>query len=293
MKRELKDVTVSTVAAVERYPAARALEISMGHCTFGDAILFCHEPLPGRAFRNVKKVPPSTAEVYNHFILKEMYRHIETRFILAIQYDGYVLEPEAWNDGFLQYDYIGARWPDFHDGKDVGNGGFSLRSRRLMEITARDDFEIPPGIGEDELICRVYRERLENAFGIRFAPAETADRFSYENAAPGRSGAAFSYENAAPNWPTFGFHGLGNFWRHVPDAEIGPIFDQLHRYTYQTFHFMQLVSIYMLQGRWIPFRELYGRWRRYASIDEICAHLKPFLPAGSVAQCRAVCQELG
>jgi hypothetical protein len=62
---------------------------------------------------------------------------------------------------------------------------------------------------EDITICRTFRSLLENDHGIRFADEATADRFAFEAAYPaGRP---------------FGFHGLYNFCRVVPDAELAAL----------------------------------------------------------------------
>ena len=64
----------------------------------------------------------------------------------------------------------------------VGNGGFSLRSRKLVEITSKIDFDSLkfPIKNEDVIICHyLYKEMLKN--GIRFAPPEIASQFSMEN----------------------------------------------------------------------------------------------------------------
>jgi len=60
----------------------------------------------------------------------------------------------------------------------VGNGGFSLRSRRLLQ--ALEDPVIVPSHPEDLCICRTYRARLE-AQGLRFAPRALARRFAVED----------------------------------------------------------------------------------------------------------------
>ena len=48
-----------------------------------------------------------------------------------------------------------------------GNGGFSLRSRRLLQ--ALQDPRIALSVVEDETICRTFRPLLERDYGIRFA----------------------------------------------------------------------------------------------------------------------------
>ena len=124
---------------------------------------------------------------------------------------------------FFEYDYIGASWPRESAGRDVGNGGFSLRSKKLyqaiLDLRQRytletliqrltqneicEDKFVGHSIPEDNLICKIYRPTLEQQYGIRFAPAELADRFSIET-------------NAGSPWlgSSFGFHGhfAGSFY---------------------------------------------------------------------------------
>lgn len=120
-------------------------------------------------------------EQYSEFIIKEAYKHTPTSHVLIFQHDGYVHNWKAWDNSWLEYDYIGAPWW-YGDGMDVGNGGFSLRSRRLMEIVATDKYINSVGLyhPEDDVICRKYRTYLESVYGIKFAPLEVAERFSFE-----------------------------------------------------------------------------------------------------------------
>jgi tetratricopeptide (TPR) repeat protein len=126
------------------------------------------------------------------------------RSVLVIQWDGYVVNPAAWTDAFLQYDYIGAPWGFHNDAHRVGNGGFSLRSSRLLR--ALSDPDISETDPEDEMICRRYRPLLEERYGIRFAPEALAARFSFET----------TYFEDQP----FGFHGLFNMWMVIPPEEF-------------------------------------------------------------------------
>lgn len=126
---------------------------------------------------------------------------IRSSHILTVQYDGWVMNPRLWESGWLTYDYVGAPWP-WHRNCRVGNGGFSLRSTRLMKFLANHAMEFPlvSGRPEDDLLCRVYRPALET-HGFRWASEETARQFSFERERP---------------HATFGFHGLFN-WPHVLD----------------------------------------------------------------------------
>ena len=64
----------------------------------------------------------------------------------------------------------------------VGNGGFSLRSQKLVNITSKINYDSLkfPIKSEDVIICHyLYNEMLEK--GIRFATPELAAKFSMEN----------------------------------------------------------------------------------------------------------------
>src|SRR5687768_5817660 len=79
--------------------------------------------------RVVPIAPLTTIEAYSQFVIKQLNQYVATPHVLLIQYDGFVLNPDAWQEAFLVYDYIGAPWLE-EEGYIVGNGGFSLRSKR-------------------------------------------------------------------------------------------------------------------------------------------------------------------
>ncbi len=183
--------------------AARALAVSMAQCRFEHAILFTDRPMDvvGVEVRLIPAIA-STAD-YSQFLLKELRHHITTEFVLVTQWDGYVIDGREWRPDFQTYDYIGARWPHV-PGIEVGNGGFSLRSRRLLEACGDERFVVSHP--EDAAICVSNRRFLEREKGIRFAPPELAERFSFERTRDG--------------WPHFGFHGLFNLPFVMADEEL-------------------------------------------------------------------------
>lgn len=128
-------------------------------------------------FGNVQLLHPNlnSKEEYSNYCIDHMHEHISTSHVLVFQYDGFVNNWMAWDNDWLQYDYIGAPW-HYQDGMSVGNGGFSLRSKRLMELASRICKMKHP---EDHHICRTYRKELE-AHGMRFAPIEVAEKFAFE-----------------------------------------------------------------------------------------------------------------
>lgn len=207
----LPNITLCAAASVNVEATVLALGRSLAQVEFGDSILFTDSELK-RVPDDVRIVPigrlASSAD-YSRFLLRELIKHIRTDHVLIVQWDGFILSAADWDDAFLEFDYIGAPWPQFDDRWKVGNGGFSLRSRRLLEACL--DRHFSPLHPEDLAICRTNRAMLETSHGIRFADEWVARRFSYER--------------ERKMAPTFGFHGAFNM-----PAEMGrDAFWQLYR----------------------------------------------------------------
>jgi glycosyltransferase involved in cell wall biosynthesis len=170
----LPNVTLIGVDCIDINRLIRAATISTKDIQFGDVKLlssFQHDK--GTMIKRLQ-----TKQEYSEFVMKELYKYVKTDYALIFQYDGYVLNWQAWDNEFLNYDYVGATWW-YKDGMNVGNGGFSLRSRKLLQILANDT-KITNYHPEDDIICRVHRPYLENEYGIKFAPEEIANKFSIE-----------------------------------------------------------------------------------------------------------------
>lgn len=177
-KHSLDSVTLLGVDCVDIDRLVFAAEVSQRHLRFHATRLLSHLSHPDA---DITPIAPITSKrEYSTFVMKELYKHVDTPHVLIIQWDGFVLNPFAWTDAFLDYDYIGAPWPRHLCASlnlaEVGNGGFSLRSRRLLECVAALDGDCHP---EDHVICRTHGEYLRSA-GLTFSPEEVASRFSIE-----------------------------------------------------------------------------------------------------------------
>jgi hypothetical protein len=157
----------------------------------------------------VQAPPIKTTKDYSDLMLTSLRQYVSGSHVLIIQWDSFIVHPELWCNDFLQYDYIGAVWPH-HPDTPVGNGGFSLRSVKLLE--ALESPKITKRHPEDFCICVNNKVTLENQFGIRFAPKNVAEKFAVERT----------------NWhPAFGFHGFFNFGKVISAEELSHFLDLL------------------------------------------------------------------
>lgn len=132
---------------------------------------------------------------WNYKIIYELWNYVQTSHAILIHPDGFVINPEIWDNDWLLYDYIGAPWPmptDSYSYRDeqgniirVGNS-VSLRSKKLMLYPHLYDFEWKSYYGntnEDGFLCVHNRKKLED-LGCKFAPLKVAKYFSKEHTIP-------------------------------------------------------------------------------------------------------------
>lgn len=132
-------------------------------------------------------IPRMTLNGYNNFCVKNLHKYCYSDFGMIMQLDGYPIDPTKWRHSFYEFDYIGAPWLENEEHwwadltkRYVGNGGFSLRSKKLMEATASLDYKKERGDwNEDAFICCLAGGALERN-GFKFADRETAEAFSVE-----------------------------------------------------------------------------------------------------------------
>lgn len=219
----LSNIDILTVNSANPRAGLAAIKHCQKFFNFGRAIILSHEDINDSAVELIKVPKIESIDGYNDAILN-LNRYSSNSFVLVVQDDGFITNPALWADEFLDYDYIGAPWPSEKDSawielqnprmrqfmynnlakNRVGNGGFSLRSKKYLQYSAQ--FASCDGFGEDAFLNILnYDKAIE--FGIKFAPFELAKKFSYENP---------FYEdgetrNANGDWfqPAnhFGFHG--------------------------------------------------------------------------------------
>lgn len=114
------------------------------------------------------KINKLTYADYSNFVIKDLNDYVDTKYVLIVQNDSFVTNIEKFDSRFLQYDYIGAPWIHHahYNYIQVGNGGFSLRSKHFLEISQK--YCPADGSNEDHLVCITYRD-LFLINGIQYA----------------------------------------------------------------------------------------------------------------------------
>lgn len=183
-----------------------AIERSLDNIDVKDIVIISDkEIIPGA--RHIICPPVADISEYAEIMLKGTAEHVTTDHALYVQWDGIANDQAQWTDEFLKYDYIGAPWPWEPAPNNVGNGGFSLRSRKLLDACQDAEVSLTPAepTAEDKVIGMHKREYLESKYGIQFAPTELARKFSFE---------------LGVHEPSFGFHGLWNVFNLMTDADM-------------------------------------------------------------------------
>lgn len=214
----LKNVTCFAIDNTTRLSnTIKALYTCMNVASFGEVKLVTSNRNVAKYKDNLSKdniiveeeiFPIENIDDYNRYILFDLYKQINTEYVLIVQDHAFIINPNAWSDSFLEYDYIGAPWPirpnafitPFGKRIRVGNGGFSLRSQKVLRIPS--EHQIPfyvadapdfynmfgcRNTNEDGNIC-VHNRHIFEAHGCKFAPLDVAKYFSYESPVPENQG---------------------------------------------------------------------------------------------------------
>ncbi len=145
----------------------------------------------------VEKIDSTSIIEYSNFCIKKLNSHVSSDYCLIFQDDGFILNPDLWDNEFFNYDYIGAPWPLYigwpKEGLQVGNGGFSLRSKKFLELSSRLS---ETTTNEDTYLIGQNRGYMENN-GVKIAPLDIARKFAIE----------FHLDKDHTIESCFGFHG--------------------------------------------------------------------------------------
>ncbi len=186
---KINNTTLVCIDCIDVDRAIRSIEFSLEQCAFDKVLLLTSIDTN---YKYALKIPPiKTIEEYSIFCINELYKFIDTKYMITVQYDGWIVDASKWRDEFYDYDYIGGicNWID-GEGKG-GNGGVSFRSKKLMEECSNiiptkwchpEDVAISSKFQNQLVnvtIVTGYRKILEDK-GFKFATREIQKHFSFD-----------------------------------------------------------------------------------------------------------------
>jgi hypothetical protein len=192
--KNLKDITLLALCCDNRVEGTiNALKICMSYFDFG-SVKYLSDSKPDNLPSDIKwEYIPKIENIHSYdvFAFENMYKHVSTSHALICQDHAYIIDASQWSDDWLQWDYLGAIWPikpeyvSVSTGEQirVGNGGFSLRSKRLLSLPSQLGLKTVYDRGfscDDGLFCSYYRKTFLD-HGIKYPDVHTAARFSFEN----------------------------------------------------------------------------------------------------------------
>jgi len=217
MKLNLDNVTLLSADTVDPERTIFALNESMknikfkevklitsSECKFNDLNVSDINVIYNEDINSFRKV--------NNFMVFDVYKYIDTDYVMFVEWDGYVLNYKAWDEKFLEFDYIGAPWvvdlthnywkdlTQFAEGGNimVGNSGFSIRSKKLLTFLGTDKYILNQRddkfTTQDLFVCQKNRKYIVDS-GFKFADTHIAECFSSE---------------MIPYYKQFGWHGFCN-----------------------------------------------------------------------------------
>lgn len=220
---QLPSVTLICVATRDHEAAEKALISSQQGIKFGSVKLLTDATVSNTRVSHsthgenfvIQKIyiPPfSYIDEWNRFIFYNLHEYVDTDYCLLIHPDGYVINPDKWDNRFLDYDYIGAPWPESRTFITTGGqmirvgNSVSIRSKRLLQLPSQLGLYWKPHDGhtnEDTAICVHYRYHFTDA-GMTFAPVEIAALFSHEIPVPETAGIVpFAFHEYEPPFKPF------------------------------------------------------------------------------------------
>jgi hypothetical protein len=189
---KLPDVTLVALSSVKIPETIASLKRSYSQVEFPYVKLVTHSLPDNLPEEIIYEECPQLKNIddYNYYAFIELGRHIQTKFALVVQHDSWILDVNCWTDEFLGYSFIGAPWPIAENSyianngtrSRVGNDGFSIKSKRLLDIPKENNFNLREEQGwknvDGQTCCYWKKELLE--LGINYAPVELAAKFSFE-----------------------------------------------------------------------------------------------------------------
>tara|TARA_R110000772_G_scaffold250565_1_gene365229 strand:+ start:518 stop:1294 length:777 start_codon:yes stop_codon:yes gene_type:complete len=175
---------------------------------FGKKIIYtCQEPTIDPGNFEIKMIDEIPYKEFNRFVSENYSELFNTEYAINFHSDGFIQNQDAWNNDFLKYDYIGApiKLPTINNQYQptVGNGGFSLRSKKICEkikelklnnylpkyldifgdnLISEGIFgQIPAFFKNEDVYIGLFCKKILDEHGFKIADFHTASLFATEH----------------------------------------------------------------------------------------------------------------
>lgn len=193
----LHNITLLAVATTQVEATGRALEYSCSGITFGKVKLISpYRPQGLAEYIEHEYIEPfRTIDDWNYHIAFNLWKHFDTDFCFLVHADGFIVNPQSWNDEWLKYDYIGSPWSfecalAIQGGRDqplsrVGNS-VGLRSHRLckLPVDAKMEWRRFNNDSNEDTFISAHNWHIFAMHGCTKAPLEVAVEFGREEDIP-------------------------------------------------------------------------------------------------------------
>jgi hypothetical protein len=214
----LSNITLISITNQDKYlDTVKAIDFTCKSLDFADVKIISNIKINDK-YEHIHNNAVNTLVGYNEICINGLYDIVKTDFCLIVQWDGFVINPQLWKNEFLNYDYIGAPWDHAVSKNRIGNGGFSLRSKKFLEVSKSLKYEphncewlydwqanyrdVAP---EDWFICYNNYEYVVEQ-GVKFPNVKLASDFAIEYPVPCHR---FDKSDIS-TYKSFGFHGNFN-----------------------------------------------------------------------------------
>lgn len=216
MLLELPSVTLLCVETQMHEMARRAISDTVAKVKFAEVVIHTNKPdlipIGGARYVDLQHLPDKIQ--HGTYCYNDSPKSVTTPHMIFLEWDGAVRDVRAWEPSFLDYDYIGAPWPGKRAGQwtpregcSVGNGGFTLWSKKLMDCLSANRATLR--VATDTHISIEHRRALENLCGAKWASEPVGFQFSYEHGT-----------NEERSRPSFGVHDVFNWPLALSQGEI-------------------------------------------------------------------------
>jgi hypothetical protein len=197
LSRLENEVTLVCIDCVDARRAEHVVDLCKKQVNFKHSVLLTSQET---AHPDAVKIPSiDNITAYSDFCIHDLHRYFNTTHCLIVQHDGWISDPSQWDDTWLRYDYIGLDCKWAHDHRGGGVGGFSLRSKRFLEV-ADSRLPRPCGRHEDFELAVKRRAQLEE---FCFSPVGVCARWGADCNEMNLPGPHIYMDD---DLPTFGVH---------------------------------------------------------------------------------------